>query len=480
MRLPLIQLRQHSTLPLTNSRSHIYAQNALTNAFSHILPNPPPPPMRGGPLMFLTAAIKDNICTSDMPTTCSSAILRDFRSPFDATVVKLLKEADAEVIGKTNCDEFGMGSLNTHSIHGAVVNPFSLTEKRSAGGSSGGSAAAVAADMCSIAIGTDTGGSIRLPASYCGVVGFKPSYGLISRWGVVSYADSLDCVGVLAKGVVLVRNVFDVLDIHDPKDPTSVSASVRKDLEKTYSANQTSLQNLRIGIPTQYFPTELSPSILAPLRRTLSLLQEQGATLVPVDLPMTKYALGAYYVLASAEASSNLARYDGVEYGLRVENQVAGGYKETRSKGFGEEVKKRLLLGTYALSAGAYDNYFLQAQKIRQLIREDFDHVFRWTRSTTTTPNTKDEKGVDVLIHPTAIRTAPLLSSVATSDAAETYLQDIMTVPASLAGLPALSVPVPGDGDGEWPIGMSVVGQWGCDRTVLDVGGVVEALNSQS
>lgn len=432
-------------------------------------------------------------------------MLSHYRSPFDATVVRLLRGAGAHVIGKANCDEFGMGSLNEHSVHGPVTNPFQAhnatdtvrdnVERRSAGGSSGGSAASVAAGMCDAALGTDTGGSVRLPASYCGVVGLKPSYGLISRWGVISFADSLDCVGVLGKSVDTVKQVFDILSVHDPRDPTAATHHLR---EKARIASDPccptadcspSLQGLRIGVPQEYFPSELEPSIVHILRTVLRRLEAVGASLIPVNIPATQFALSAYYVIASAEASSNLARFDGVRYGFRAPapsgvtpTKSSDVYALSRSKSFGNEVQKRILLGTYALTADAFDNYFLQAQRVRTHIKTDFNKVFRIPSVQLASPSSP-EAGVDVLLHPSAIRTAPPLGGsgheASTDDdsalGSSEYLQDVMTVPASLAGLPALSVPA-GLGTDGWPVGVSVVGQWGCDDLVLRVGEAIEKL----
>ncbi|KAF8075164.1 amidase signature domain-containing protein, partial [Lyophyllum atratum] len=376
-----------SSLDPVSCRARIAEHNAHINAFVRTSPNPPPPstsatqrPLSGRPL-----AVKDSICTKDMGTGCASEMLRDFKPPYDATVVRLLRDAGADIIGKTNCDEFGMGSMNLHSIHGPVINPFgssaqypiasssssALSPDRagncSAGGSSGGSAAAVAAGMCYAALGTDTGGSTRLPAAYCGVVGLKPSYGLLSRWGVVSFADSLDCVGVMASSVADTKRVFDVLNVYDEKDPTASSPEsrslARAACEHRIEALKLSegrLDGLRIGIPQEYFPAEMTSAVLQPLRRTVAWLRKKGAMIVPVSLPATSYALSAYYVLASAEASSCLARFDGVEYGLNIRpppgmdlatTSSAQLYAHSRSAGFGKEVQKRILLGTYALSA---------------------------------------------------------------------------------------------------------------------------------
>lgn len=383
------------------------------------------------------------------------------------------------------------------SAHGPVVNPFRVAdskvawenrERRSAGGSSGGSAAAVAARLCDAALATDTGGSIRLPASYCGVVGLKPSYGLVSRWGVVSYADSLDCVGVMARGVDTVKAAFNVLSAYDAKDPTATRPSTRQKAAEVCQEHGPrlfgrSLTGLRIGVPQEYFPRELNPSTLKPLRRVLEHLKSRGASLIPVSLPSTPYALSAYYVISSAEASSNMARYDGIEYGLYKEpppgsdkTKTANVYAHSRSVGFGKEVQKRILLGTYALSADAFDNYFLQAQRVRNLIRTDFDRVFAVPNVLSSSPQTAATEGVHVLLHPSAIRTAPPLPLTEDDDSAsksdesvlDAYVQDVLTVPASLAGLPAISVPA-GFGKDGWPVGVSIVGQWGCDEMVINV-----------
>ncbi|SJL13713.1 related to Glutamyl-tRNA(Gln) amidotransferase subunit A, mitochondrial [Armillaria ostoyae] len=429
------------------------------------------------PLGNVTIGVKDNICTSKLPTTCSSAILQGFAPPFDATVVKLLEDAGAVTLGKTNCDEFGMGSLNVHSVHGSVVNPFQHPsssvawenrERRSAGGSSGGSAAVVAAKMCDAAIGTDTGGSIRLPAAYCGVVGLKPSYGLLSRWGVVSYADSLDCVGIIAKDIGTTKRVFDVLNVHDERDPTSTNRSTRRDASHAVEIQLKSwgdlkgrnLHGIKIGIPEEYFPLELSGSVLSNTRSIIASMKSLGATVVPVSLTSTSFALRLHI---KPPLGTDLTKTSKI-------------YAHTRSKGFGSEVQKRILLGTYSLTADSFDNYFLQALRVRRLVRGDFNRVFRMpnVRVPNQIPNAD---GVDVLMHPSAIRTAPLLDGE-DSSGLEAYVQDVLTVPASLAGLPAISVPIVNkEGDG-WPVGISVVGQWGSDDMVMKIGEVIESLNS--
>ncbi|KAI0035298.1 amidase signature enzyme [Vararia minispora EC-137] len=441
---------------------------------------------------------KDNICTKDMPTTCSSAMLADYWSPFDATVVDLLRQSGAGIIGKANCDEFGMGSLNVHSIYGPVVNPaFPTDDIRSAGGSSGGSAAAVAAGLCNAALGTDTGGSVRLPASYCGVVGLKPSYGMLSRWGVVSFADSLDCVGVLAKDVDIAHRVFNTLSKYDGQDSTSASPETREKAQRACEEHMQSwrsrrdLAGLRIGVPQEYFPASLSPASVDGVREMLRALRERGATLVPVSLPNTPYALSAYYVLASAEASSNLARYDGVQYGSYIAitamclhvrptpHQIgtpASTYALSRTQGFGREVKKRILLGTYALSADAFDNYFLQAQRLRNLIRQDFRDVFLVPDPLLLSHSPASVDGVHALVHPSAVQTAPPLPDtnvISEGDSLGAYVQDILTVPASLAGLPAVSVPARGKNK-QGPVGVSIVGQWGCEAMILEIARVIE------
>ncbi|KAG6829144.1 hypothetical protein H0H92_005548 [Tricholoma furcatifolium] len=408
-----------------------------------------------GKLEGWTVAVKDSICTRDMKTGCASRMLAEFDPGYDADVVRLLRAQGADIIGKTNCDEFGMGSMNTHSVHGPVLNPrwASEAEARVAGGSSGGSAAAVAAGMCRVALGTDTGGSTRLPASYCGVVGLKPSYGLLSRWGVVSFADSLDCVGVFGRSVEDVREVFRVLDVHCAKDPTSAGedargearARARRRVGEVVSGDGR-LDGLRVGVPQEYFPAELREDVVESIRRVLQGLKDRGATIVPVSMPNTEYALSAYYVLASAEASSNLARYDGVEYGLNVRPLDTHGkstgqiYASTRSAGFGAEVKRRILLGTYALSAAGFDSYFLQAQRVRELVRSDFHSVF---------------SSVDVLVHGCGVQDAPKLGSGLGIDG---YVQDVLTVPASLAGMAALSVG-----------GVQMVAKWGYDELLLSI-----------
>ncbi|RDW83991.1 glutamyl-tRNA(Gln) amidotransferase subunit HER2 [Aspergillus mulundensis] len=421
-------------------------------------------------------AFKDNICTRDFPTTCASRTLETFTSPFDATVVQQVEDAGAIVAGKTNLDEFGMGSHSVNSHFGHVRNRRHL----SAGGSSGGSAVAVATEQCYASLGTDTGGSIRLPAAYTGTVGFKPSYGLLSRWGVVAYANSLDTVGILAKRTSVARDVFDVLNKHDPRDPTSLSPLSRSRVLSKLSAPHLSSRlkslPLRIGVPLEYNISELSPSVRQAWYRSLERLSQQGHTVEPVSLPMTNHALSAYYILAPAEASSNLAKYDGVRYGTQFTNKL---YAKTRGAGFGPEVKRRIMLGAFSLSAQAMDNYFVQAQRIRRLVQRDFDAAFRAAHPLAAEPP-YSQTGVDVLICPTAPSPPPSINlTINGAGPLDAYINDVFTVPASLAGLPAVSVPVYGDdaagNQGSAGVaGIQVIGQYGDDELVLKVSELLE------
>jgi len=443
-----------------------------------------------GKLSGLKMAIKDNICMRGSPVTCASAILKDFCPEYSATVVDLLAQEGAQIVGKTNCDEFGMGSNNIHSHFGPVINPCSGQVPRSAGGSSGGSAAAVAADLSIGALATDTGGSTRLPAAYCGIVGFKPSYGSLSRYGVIAYADSLDCVGIMSKRVNTARTIFDVLNHHDPRDPTAASLEHRAqahDLSKRCMGSkhiQPDLSSIRIGIPTEYFPVELESQVRNNFREVLDVLAAAGAELVPISLPSTRYALSAYYVISSAEASSNLARYNGFNYSVQYGQQhpAIQSFQRTRTSKFGAEVKRRLLLGTYALMAEAYDNYFLQARKVASAIQSEFDKAFivpnvrQMQISQQDLDSSLNPNGVHLLLHPSAIRTAPTLGEIDSNpETSDAYEQDILTVPASLAGLPAISIPS-GFGKDRMPLGISAVGQWGQDSMLLDVAELIECL----
>lgn len=432
-------------------------------------------------------AIKDNIVTTTHPTTAASKILAGYRSPFDATVVKLLRQNGATISSKTELDEFGMGSHSQSSASGPVVSPFSRNgSSLSPGGSSGGSAVAVATRQCWAALGTDTGGSVRLPAAYTGVVGFKPSYGRLSRWGVIPYANSLDTVGMLSQSVGDARQIFRCLDQYDEQDPTSLSASVR---QRIAHGDMKVRKSLKIGIPSEYNTASLSSTIRSVYSRTLSALQRAGHTLHPVSLPTTRQALSAYYVLAPAEASSNLAKYDGIRYGARTSGPDATPaaslplYAQTRGEGFGEEVKRRILLGAYTLSSEAMDNHFVQAQKVRRLVQQDFDGVF-----TSTNPLSRGspvtDGGVDILLTPTAPSLPPTIEELKQQSTVESYMNDVFTVPASLAGLPAMSVPVSLTSEQRSDMeasdvrtaGLQVLGQFGDDQLVLQAGEVVEQI----
>lgn len=444
------------------------------------------------PLRGRLIAVKDNICTTDLPTTCASGILRNFRSPLDATVVEKLRAAGAIVAGKTNMDEFGMGSHNVHSAFGAAYQVDAEGREMSAGGSSGGSAVAVATEQCWAALGTDTGGSVRLPAAYTGIVGFKPSYGLVSRWGVVAYANSLDTVGVLARDTATAKQVFDAINAYDAADPTSLAPSTRSRIRAAIAAHSTASNGagsvpLRIGVPTTYNIAELSPAVRRAWIKSLRKLRSLGHSLHAVSLPATPSALSAYYVLAPAEASSNLAKYDGVRYGTRAAGPDGGGddavlFSATRGQGFGDEVRRRIVLGAYTLSSEAMDNYFIRAQRVRRLVQREFDAVFKAPNplvAAASAGQAPEDEGVDVLVCPTAPGLPPSLQALKQTKSVDAYVNDVLTVPASLAGLPAVSVPVavPVAVDGSEKqgatVGIQVIGQYGHDDLVLEVGGVV-------
>ncbi|KAI9145265.1 amidase signature domain-containing protein [Paraphysoderma sedebokerense] len=428
-------------------------------------------------------AVKDNICTKDFNTTCGSKMLDGCPSPYDATVVSLLKNAGAIIAGKTNMDEFGMGSFNSNSHFGPGFNPKIPGQQRMAGGSSGGSAAAVASEMCFAALGSDTGGSVRLPASYCGVVGLKPTYGMISRWGLVSYANSLDTVGIISNHVSDCRTLFDILAVHDHKDPTSVPSSIRSSRKDTTTSlnDAEDLSNLSIGIPIEYCPAELPPKIIRLWSDAISFLRSKGAQIRSISLPHTKEALAAYYILASAEASSNLARYDGIRYGYRAQPTPGQPTRTTdlqltRSHGFGREVQRRILLGSYVLSASSYESYYVQAQKVRRLVQKDFAKAFGSSYFLSSELESKEK--VDVILTPASLSEAPLWDekekTAVGGNGIEMYVNDVMNVPASLAGLPALVLPMKVT-DG-LPIGMQLIGQYTDEYTLFRVGEILEKL----
>jgi aspartyl-tRNA(Asn)/glutamyl-tRNA(Gln) amidotransferase subunit A len=400
--------------------------------------------------------------------------------------VRQLRTRGATIVGKTNMDEFGMGSHSMNSIHGAVKNPLAESEDVSAGGSSGGSAVAVRLGEADIALGTDTGGSIRLPAAYTGTVGYKPSYGMISRFGVVPYANSLDTVGFLANEVGPIYDLVFKTGIYkenDPNDPTSLPVASRQRCSSSSPTKLSDLSQINIGIPLEYNISELEPSIREAWTAAASKLESLGANLIPISLPSTKEALCAYYVLAPAEASSNLAKYDGVRYGVRGEGSDAVGetlYSEARGIGFGEEVKRRILLGTYSLSSEAMDNYFIQAQKVRRMVQKDFDRVFKLDNplyepeqfdlsDMAEATGMEDKRGplqVDFILCPTAPTFPPRLDEIQGQSSVDVYMNDVFTVPASLAGLPAVSVPAKVEG-GTFPAGLQVIGQYWDDQRVL-------------
>ena len=390
------------------------------------------------PLTGIPSLIKDNICTKGVRTTCSSKILENFIPPYDATVTERLKNTKVVILGKTNMDEFAMGSSTENSAFFPTRNPWALD--RVPGGSSGGSAVAVAADEAIYALGSDTGGSIRQPAGFCSVVGLKPTYGRVSRFGLVAFASSLDQIGPITKNVADCALVMNVITGHDPKDSTSVPHPV-PDYTKALIPE---LKNLRIGIPQEYFVEGMQEEVKTSLQQAIKTLEELGAEIDwTVSLPHTKYALAVYYILAPSEASANLARYDGVKYGFsyREANNIWEATEKTKQFGFGAEVKRRIMLGTYALSAGYYDAYYLKAQKVRTLIRREFDQIF--------------EK-FDALITPTS-PTVPFKLGEKVDDPVQMYLSDVCTLPINIAGLPAISIPA-GFANG-LPIGMQVIGK---------------------
>ncbi|MEC0179465.1 Asp-tRNA(Asn)/Glu-tRNA(Gln) amidotransferase subunit GatA [Paenibacillus favisporus] len=400
-----------------------------------------------GLLFGLPAGIKDNIVTEGLRTTCASQFLANFNPVYDATVTRKLREADAVTLGKLNMDEFAMGGSNENSSFRPVRNPWDLD--RVPGGSSGGSAAAVAAGEAYFALGSDTGGSIRQPASYCGVVGLKPTYGLVSRFGLVAFASSLDQIGPLTKNVEDSAYVLQAIAGHDHMDSTSANV----DIPDYLSALTGDVRGLRIAVPKEYMGEGVDPAVKEKILAALKVLEDLGAVWEEVSLPHTEYAVATYYLLASSEASSNLARFDGVRYGTRADHagSLIDLYHESRSKGFGPEVKRRIMLGTYALSSGYYDAYYLKAQKARTLIKQDFDNVF---------------ENYDIIIGPTAPTTAFKLGSQV-DDPLTMYLNDILTIPVSLAGVPAISVPC-GLADG-LPVGLQIIGKAFDESTVLRV-----------
>ncbi|WNC45156.1 Asp-tRNA(Asn)/Glu-tRNA(Gln) amidotransferase subunit GatA [Thermosynechococcus sp. GLH187] len=401
-----------------------------------------------GVLTGIPLAIKDNLCTYGVRTTCASKMLEHFVPPYESTVTQKLQAAGAIMVGKTNLDEFAMGSSTENSAFGFTANPWH--PERVSGGSSGGSAAAVAAGECAAALGSDTGGSIRQPAAFCGVVGLKPTYGLVSRYGLVAYASSLDQIGPLAPTVTDAAILLGAIAGHDPKDATSLSVSIPDYTQ----ALKPDLKGMRIGVIQETVSEGIQPEVKSALEAALKTLEELGAAIVELSCPRFAYGLPTYYIIAPSEASANLARYDGVNFGFRAEgaSDLLEMYMKTRAQGFGAEVKRRIMIGTYALSAGYYDAYYLRAQKVRTLIKEDFAQAFAQ---------------VDVLVCPTAPTTA-FKAGEKTADPLSMYLSDLMTIPVNLAGLPALSLPCGFDHEG-LPIGLQLIGNVLGEETLFHV-----------
>ena len=421
------------------------------NAFLAIADPEDLEPYDRGPLAGVMVALKDNICTKGLPTTCGSSMLKGYRSPYEATVVKKLRRAGGLIAGKTNLDEFGMGSSTENSAFGPTLNP--VDRSLVPGGSSGGSAAAVAAGYVRIALGSDTGGSVRQPAAFCGVVGIKPTYGRVSRYGLIAFASSLDQIGTIGATVLEASLLLEIVSGHDARDSTSA----QKPVPSYKDAVVEGVEGMVIGIPTEYFPEQLDPSVRALLDEACERLIDAGAEVRPVSLPHTEFAIPCYYVLATAEASSNLARYDGVRFGVRVPAEgLERMYEGTRGN-FGAEVKRRIMLGTYVLSSGYYDAYYGTAQRTRASIAHDFKTAF---------------SEVDVLLTPTSPTPAfPLGERIL--DPVAMYLSDVFTVTANLAGIPGLSVPI--GTVGGLPLGAQLLGPWWGENRIIAAAGALEA-----
>lgn len=398
------------------------------------------------PLTGIPTGLKDILCTTDAPTTAASKILAGYKSPYDATVVRKLREQSAVFLGKLNTDEFAMGSSTENSGYFTTKNPWDVT--RVPGGSSGGSSASVAAGEAIVSLGSDTGGSIRQPAGFCGIVGFKPTYGRVSRYGLIAFASSLDQIGPFARTVEDAAILLEAIAGHDPLDSTSARLPVPNYREGL----STDLKGTKIGIANEYTVEGMEPGVESAVAAAINQLEALGAELIPVSLPHTKYALPTYYITAPAEASANLARFDGVKYGLSVEaNSLREMYERTRGEGFGPEVKRRIMLGTYALSSGYYDAYYVKAQKVRTLIKRDFDEAFAQ---------------VDAIVAPTS-PTVAFPIGARTDDPYQMYLADVFTIPANMAGIPGIAVPC-GFSDG-LPVSLQVLGRSFDEQTVLRV-----------
>ena len=397
------------------------------------------------PLLGLPIAVKDVLCVDGVRTTCGSKILENFSPPFNATAVQRLIDTGVVILGKTNTDEFAMGSSTENSAYGVTHNPWNF--ERVPGGSSGGSAAAVAARFVPAALGTDTGGSVRQPASFCGVSGIKPTYGRVSRYGLIAYGSSLDSVGVLARNAADVETIFLAMAGFDAQDATSADLP----LTGRFCIDGVSIKGLRIGVPQEYFIEGIQPEVEEKVKQAIAVFESLGAKIFPISLPHSAYALPVYYLIAPAEASANLARYDGVRFGLRASNKdMLSMFTESRGTGFGAEVKRRIMLGTYALSAGYYDAYYGQAQKVRTLITQDFTQAF---------------ESVDAIAAPVAPTTAFKIGGHG-DDPLAMYLEDVFTLPANLAGIPALAFPAGFDAEG-LPVGMQLMGKHFDESTLL-------------
>jgi aspartyl-tRNA(Asn)/glutamyl-tRNA(Gln) amidotransferase subunit A len=444
--------RMSSLNPALNAFNHVSAERALARAAT--IDRQRAAGERLAPLAGVPVALKDNMCVRGMRTTASSKMLDTFIPPYDATVVARLEAAGAIIVGKTNCDEFAMGSSNENSAYGPVRNPWN--HDTTPGGSSGGSAAAVAARCVPLALGSDTGGSIRQPASFCGVVGLKPTYGRVSRYGLLAFASSLDQIGPLTRTVGDAAIALSAIAGHDPQDATSSTAEVID-----YSAALTGeARSVRVGIPRAFVSEGVDDRVRAAFDAAMATLRECGATLVDVELPHATFAIPVYYLVATAEASSNLARYDGVKYGYRSaarrDGPLKAMYSGTRDEGFGPEVKRRIMLGTYVLSAGYYDAFYLKAQQVRTLLRRDYEQAFA---------------SVDVVAMPTS-PIPPFRLGEKTADPLQMYLADVFTVSVNLAGLPGVSVPC-GFADG-LPVGFQLIGRMFDEATILRVADAFE------
>ena len=416
-----------------------------------------------GPLAGLPIAIKDNICTKGLATTCGSKMLEHFVPAYDATVVKRLQDAGMIIIGKTNLDEFAMGSTTETSAFKVTKNPWNTAYVP--GGSSGGSCAAVAAGEVPLALGSDTGGSVRQPAAFCGVVGMKPTYGRVSRYGLVAYASSMDQIGPIGRTVADCRALYECIAGYDEKDATTVKKDVQKNFSNVGGDRKKNLSEVlkgkRFAVPKEYFAEGTSEAVREAIKRAVELLSRNGAIVEEISLPMTEYAVSAYYIIACAEASSNLARYDGVKYGYRAEEpeKLHELYVKSRSEGFGEETKRRILMGSFVLSEGYYDAYYLKALKVRRLMKEEYEKIF---------------ETYDCILTPTAPGTAPKLGT-SLQNPMQMYLGDVDTVAVNLAGLPAISVPC-GVDEAALPIGLQFIGNAFCEDMLFDIAEAYEEL----